>query len=205
MVTNKPKNNALEKLDIGQVASLCCVSRDRVNIWVEKRGLKPLTRGSRHIYCRDLVTFLMQHNMPIPVSVLPVNAKKILFIFSSETLKSIYATFLSHFFKKIKAEENFISDAVCYNRQAKYKILTFAPDLILTYTVRAFDNTLKLIHFAKTTGECRILSIVEEKISLENRVQIKTAGADAVVERSIKINKLVEKIHFLLKQGREGF
>jgi len=35
MVTNKPKNNALEKLDIGQVASLCCVSRDRVNIWLE--------------------------------------------------------------------------------------------------------------------------------------------------------------------------
>ena len=200
MVKDKLKNNELQTLDFGQVASLCCVSRERVIGWVEKRGLKLQEKGSVRIYCHDLVSFLMQHNIPIPASVLPVNAKKVLFIFSGETLKYICVTFLSHVFQKLKAEENFISDGICYDSQAKYKILTFAPDLIVTYTVCAFDNALKLIRFAKTTGECRILSIVEEKISVENRMQITAAGADGVVERSIEINALVEKMHFLLKQ-----
>lgn len=203
MVTDKLKNDALKMLDFGQVASLCCVSRNRVNVWVEKRGLKPLEKGSGYIYCHDLVSFLMRHNMPIPTSVLPVTAKKILFIFSSETLRHICFTFLENVFNKLRAEENFISDAICYDHHAKYKIFTFAPDLIVTYTICAFDNALKIIRFAKTTGECRILSIVENHMSEKSREQIEIAGADAIVNRSIAMGVLVEKMHFLLKQEAE--
>ncbi len=199
MTAGNIKNNKLEIVTFEQVASLCCVSEDRVKKWVDKRGLKSLTKESEQVYRHDLVDFLVQYNMPIPPSILPVEAKKILFIFSSETLKYIYVTFLVHFFQKLRTEENFISDTVCYDQKAKYKILTFSPDLIVTYTISAYDNALQLIRFAKKTGGCRVLSIVEKNISKENMAQIKTAGADAVVERCIHINELVEKIHSLFK------
>ena len=199
MAAGKSINNKLEAVTLQQVASLCCVSEDRVKKWVNTSGLKPLTSESEQVYCQDLIDFLVRYNMPIPASILPAEAKKILFIFSSETLKYIYVTFLVHFFQKLRTEENFISDTVCYDQQAKYKILTFAPDLIVTYTISVHDNALQLISFAKKTGGCRVLSIVEKNISRENKTQIKTAGADAVVARCIHFNELVEKIHSLFK------
>jgi len=199
MAAGNIKNNKLEIVTLKQVASLCCVSEDRVIKWIEKRGLKPLTKESEQVYCQDLIDFLVQYNMPIPASILPAEAKKILFIFSSQILKYIYVTFLVHFFQKLRTEENFISDTVCYDRKAKYKILTFAPDLIVTYTISAHDNALQLIRFAKKTGGCRVLSIVEKNISRENIAHIKAAGADAVVARCININELVETINSLFK------
>lgn len=193
------KKNKLEIVTLEQVASLCCVSEDRVKKWINTRGLKSLTKESEQIYCQDLIDFLVQHNMPIPASILPAEAKKILFIFSSQILEYIYVTFLVHFFEKLRNEENFISDSVCYDRKAKYKILTFAPDLIVTYTISAHNNALQLIRFAKKTGGCRVLSIVEKNISSENIAHIRAAGADAVVARCININELVEKINSLFK------
>ncbi|MBW1751344.1 MAG: hypothetical protein JRJ37_11770 [Deltaproteobacteria bacterium] len=174
MAAGNSINNKLEVVTLKQVASLCCVSEDRVKKWVNKRGLKPLTSESEQVYCQDLIDFLVQYNMPIPASILPAEAKKILFIFSSETLKYIYVTFLVHFFQKLRTEENFISDTVCYDQQAKYKILTFAPDLIVTYTISAHDNALQLIRFAKKNGGCRVLSIVEKNISRENKTEIRS-------------------------------
>ena len=192
-------NNELEILDFKQVASFCCVSEKMVKKWVKKGVLKPLAKESEHVHCNDLVDFLVQYNMPIPALLLPVKAKKILFIFPSETLAYIYVTFLDHFFKKLRAEENFISDTICYDQKAKYKILTFLPDLIITDTIGAHDDALQLINFAKKTGGFHILSIVEKNLSLKNVMQFKAAGADAVVARSIKINELVKKIHSLFK------
>jgi len=199
MAAENIKNNKLEIVTFEQVALLCCVSEDRVKKWINKRGLKPLAKESEQVYCQDLIDFLVRHNMPIPASILPAEAKKILFIFSRRILKYIYVTFLVHLFQKLRTEDNFISDTVCYDRKAKYKILTFAPDLIVTYTTSAHDNALELIRFAKKIGGCRVLSIVENNISGENIAHIKAAGADAVVERCININELVKKIHSLFK------
>ena len=199
MTAGNIKNNKLEILDFEQVASLCSVSEKMVKKWVEKRGLKPLTKESEQVHCNDLVDFLVQYNMPIPAVILPVKAKKILFIFPSETLAYIYVTFLVHFFQKLRTEENFISDTICYDQKAKYKILTFVPDLIVTDTIGAHDDALRLINFAKKTGGFHILSIVEKNLSPKKIMQLKAAGADAVVARSIKIKELVKKIHSLFK------
>ena len=100
------KMSEIELLDFEQVASLCCVSQDRVRKWVEKRCLKSLSPETEQVRCDDLVDFLVQHNMTIPASLLPVEAKKILFVFSSETLGYIYITFLKHFFEKLRVESD---------------------------------------------------------------------------------------------------
>jgi len=199
MTVENKKNSELEILNFEQVATLCCVSKDRVKKWVEKRCLKSLAKKNEQVRCDDLVDFLVQYNMTIPASILPVEAKKILFVFSSETLGYIYVTFLKHFFEKLREEEKFISDTICYNMKVKYKILTFVPDLIIADTIGAHDKALQLINFAKKTGEFKILAIIEKNLSEKKIGQIRAAKADAVVTRSIKINELVETIHTLFK------
>lgn len=198
-MTREKKNNALERLAFEQVASLCCVSESKVKKWVKERGLPTITINPEQVYCNDLVDFLVQYNMPIPTSILPIKAKKILFVFSRETLGYIYITFLEKFFQKLRIEENFISDTVCYEQKVRYKILTFSPDLIVIDTIETFNKSLQLIKFAKNTSGCPILSIVGNHLSTDKAIQINAAGADAVVARSVNMEVLIEKIHSLFK------
>jgi hypothetical protein len=191
-------NYEAKAIGINQVANLCCVSVDRVRSWIEKGLLKSsLSLEFGKTRREDLVDFLMQYNMPIPDSILPVKAKKILFIFSSDTLEYIYVSFLINFFDKLKKEENFISDYVSYGKNAKYKILTFMPDLIITDTIGAFDESIEIINFAKDIGSEKLLSIVEKNETIANIDKIKRAGADGVVERCIDINELTRHIRKL--------
>lgn len=191
-------NYEAKAIGIDQVANLCCVSVDRVRSWIERGLLKSsLSMEFEKTRREDLVDFLVQYNMPIPDSILPVKAKKILFIFSSETLAYIYVSFLINFFRRLKKEENFISDYVSYGKNTKYKILTFMPDLIITDTIGAFDESLEVINFAKNVGGEKLLSIVKKKESSENIEKIKRAGADGVVERCIDINELIVHIRKL--------
>ena len=191
-------NYEAKAIGIDQVANLCCVSVDRVRSWIERGLLKSsLSLEFEKTRREDLVDFLVQYNMPIPDSILPVKAKKILFIFSSETLAYIYVSFLINFFRRLKKEENFISDYVSYGKNTKYKILTFMPDLIITDTIGAFDESLEVINFAKNVGGEKLLSIVKKKESSENIEKIKRAGADGVVERCLDINELIVHIRKL--------
>lgn len=192
------KNFEEKILGIEQVANLCCVSVERVKKWIEG-GLLKSSPGLEFGQTRreDLVSFLMQYNKPIPDSILPVKAKKILFIFSSETLGYIYVSFLINFFNKLKTEGNYISDYISYGKNANYKILTFDPDLIINDTIGAFDDSLKVITYAKNICDKKILAIVEKKETIENIDKVKLAGADGVVERSIDINELIDHIRKL--------
>lgn len=194
------KENEKTPLDLEQVASVCCVSTNRVKRWIEKRGLKALSHNDvMEIQGDDLVDFLVQYNMPIPESILPLKAKKILFIFSAETLEYIYVTFLINFFHKLRKEENFISDSVSYGKNAEYKILTFTPDLIITDTIGDFDNAIDVINFARNIGEIKLLSIIDKNADEKIKQKIMSAGADAVVSRCIDINELVEQAHSLFR------
>lgn len=199
MTAGNKKKSEFELLDFEQVAALCCVSQERVKKWVEKRCLESLPTKSGQVRSDRLVDFLVQYNMTIPASILPVEAKKILFVFSSETLGYIYVTFLTHIFEKLREEENFISDTICYDQKVKYKILTFVPDLIIVDTIGAHEKALQLIDFSKKIGDARVLAIIEKDLSAKKIAQIKAANADGVVTRSIKINELVGTIHTLFK------
>ncbi len=199
-MTYTVKEYEKKPLDLDQVASVCCVSTNRVKRWIEQRGLKTFSHNdTMKIQGDDLVDFLVQYNMPIPESILPLKAKKILFIFSIETMEYIYVTFLINFFQKLRKEENFISDSVSYGKNAEYKILTFTPDLIITDTIGDFDNAINVINFARNIGGIKLLSIIDKNADEKIRRNIMSAGADAVVSRCIDINELVEQAHSLFR------
>ena len=144
------EKQGVTSLDIKQVASVCCVSVDRVHLWIKKRGLKAtLHENNYHVVGSDLVDFLVQYNTPIPGVILPAQAKKILFVFSKETLEFIYVKFLTNFFRKLKNDADFVCDFVSYGKDAKYKLMTFLPDLLVTDTTSTCSEAIKLNEFSK--------------------------------------------------------
>ena len=194
------KRNEIISLDIEQVASVCCVSEARVHRWIETRGLKVRVQDENsNIASSDLVDFLVQYNMPIPGIILPAKAKKILFVFASETLEFIYVNFLIKFFHKLKKDANFICDYIAYGKDAEYKLMTFVPDLLVTDTISAYPEAIKLNNYSREMGGNKILSIIDKNMNDQNINNIKLSGAEAVVTRCIDINDLVEQVNGLFQ------
>lgn len=194
------KKHEIIFLGIEQVASVCCVSEARVHRWIETKGLKASGQGENiNILSSDLVDFLVQYNMPIPQVILPAEAKKILFVFASETLEFIYVTFLIKFFHKLKNDANFICDCVAYGKDAELKLMTFVPDLLVTDTVSACTEAIKLNTYSKEIGGNKILSIIDQGMDQEDIHKIQCSGAEAVVTRRIEINALVEQVNALFQ------
>ena len=187
-------------LDIKQVASICCVSVDRVHLWIKKRGLKAAVHdNSQHIASSDLVDFLVQYNTPIPGVILPAQAKKILFVFSKETLEFIYVKFLTNFFRKLKTDADFICDFVSYGNDAKYKLMTFLPDLLVTDATTTCFEAIKLNEFSKKFFNNKILTIIDNSADDNNIKKIELSDVDAVVTRSMDIKDLVLQINNLFQ------
>lgn len=193
----KSKTLALEK-----VASICGVSLKRVRRWVEKKGLRThlLSQNEEVVNYDDLIDFLVQYNMPIPESVMPFKAKKILFIFSKEILDDVYIQFLISFFRRLKKEANFIVDYVSYGPNAKMKLMIFRPDLIVLDIGESEEDAIAISKFIKGTDEFRsikVVAVAHSTICGDRKNIIENSGIDEVLPRSIEIRPMIRRIRGL--------
>jgi excisionase family DNA binding protein len=132
MMKGTTEKKGTPALRIEQVALLCGVSVSRVHSWIEKSGLKFIFSGEeRKVQREDLVGFLMHYNMPIPGGILPMNARKILFICPEKRGRKAGNEFFRLFSEQFCRNANCLIDSVTFGKGAEYKILTFRPDLIL--------------------------------------------------------------------------
>jgi len=179
-------------LRIEQVALLCGVSVARVGSWIEKNGLKFIvSRGERKLRQEDLVGFLMHYNMPIPGGILPMNARKILFICPDKRGKKAGNKFFRLFSAQFCQKANCFIDSVTFGKGAEYKILTFLPDLILADAVNGDKEALDVIRFVKSIGGMRAVALVRRNLARVKRERMFAAGAHAVVERNSAWDELL--------------
>ena len=172
-------------LKIEQVALLCGVSVARVHSWIEKNGLNfVVAKGERKVRQEDLVGFLMHYNMPIPAGILPMNARKVLFVCSGKRGSKAGHQFFKLFAKQFSLKANCFMDSVAFGKGAEYKILTFLPDLILADAVNGDEEALNVIRFVKSIGGMRAVALVRRNLARTKKEQILAAGAHAVVERN---------------------
>lgn len=179
-------------LRIEQVALLCGVSVSRVHSWIEKSGLKFIFSGEeRKVQREDLVGFLMHYNMPIPGGILPMNARKILFICPEKRGRKAGNEFFRLFSEQFCRNANCLIDSVTFGKGAEYKILTFRPDLILADAVNSDKEALNVIRFVKSIGGMRAVALVRRNLAGAKRQRILAAGAHTVVERNVAWDELL--------------
>jgi hypothetical protein len=194
MMTESADKIGTPALKIEQVAILCGVSVTRVRNWIEKNGLKVInaSAGCQKVRQKDLVNFLIQYNMPIPKGILPVNAKKVLLVYSDKRGRKAGVEFLQALSEKIGRQSHCFTDIVTYGKGAEYKILTFVPDLILVDTMYAWEEALGVIRFTGSVGGMRAVALVRRNLAGAKRVQMFRSGAYAVIERKSGWKELLE-------------
>lgn len=186
-------------LNIEQVAAICGVSPERVMRWVEKKKLRAGlgADGLRIVRRNDLIDFLLQYNMPIPASVVPYKAKKILFVLSHEVFDDIYMQFVFNFFERFEKNSNMIVDYVSYQSSAKMKMIVFKPDVVL---IDVIGNGLDAMHFAdhlRKNDECcpvKVVAIISSGIVDSVTDQLRSKGVAAFVPRNIELSSLINTI-----------
>jgi len=172
-------------LKIEQVAILCGVSVSRVDNWIEKNGLKVVDRNeNRKVRQEDLVEFLLHYNMPIPKGILPVNARKLLLIYSAGRGRGAVYSFLKALSEKMGNKFRNITDSVTYGKSAEYKILNFVPDLVLVDAVHSDDDALSVVRFVRSIGGMRSVVLVRRNMAVARRAELLRSGAHAVIERN---------------------
>lgn len=181
---------------------ICGVSPKRVRRWIEKNELKTCRSGADNakVLCEDLVNFLVQYNMSIPESIIPFEARKILFVLPEEILDDVYYQFVLRFFEKIKKQANFIVDYITYGPNVKMKLMVFRPDLVLLDTAGAINDAVNLIETIRGNEQfsaIRLMAITEDNRE-QTRDYVKRLGIDSTVPRSIEITPLIDKIKKLL-------
>jgi hypothetical protein len=192
MMTENTEKEGTPALKIEQVALLCGVSVARVHSWIDKKGLKFMVlREERKIRQEDLVGFLMRYNMPIPGGILPINARKVLFVCPAERGSKAGHRFFKLFSQQFGRKANCFMDSVAFGKGAEYKILTFLPDLILADAVNGEREALNVIRFVKSIGGMRAVALVRRNLARVKREQILAAGAHAVVERNSAWDELL--------------
>ncbi len=192
MMAENTEKEGTPALKIEQVALLCGVSVARVDNWIEKNGLKFIhSRGGRKVRQEDLVVFLMHYNMPIPGGILPINARKVLFVCSAKRGNKAGREFFKVFSEQFGRKANCFMDSVAFGKGAEYKILTFLPDLILADAVSSNQEALNVVKFVNSIGGMRAVVLVRRNMAQAKRERILAAGAHAVVER----NSAWEELH----------
>jgi hypothetical protein len=190
-MTDKKDDKTTPALRIEQVAQLCGVSVARVQAWIEKNGLISINAKEDLKVCQDdLARFLMRFNMPIPAGILPVNAKKVLFVGSGHRGGKAGERFFRLFSEQFRSKANCFLDCVTFGKGAEYKILTFLPDLILSDAVNGSDEPLQLLDFIQSIGGMRTIVLVRRNLAKNKRERILTAGAHAVIERNLAWEEL---------------
>jgi len=123
--------NDLEYLTIDQAASICSVSEERFQKWIEK-GLLPIieAKESRLIRSRDLIQHLIRHNIRIPERLLPGNSKKILFILLEKDLPPAITEGLIWTLYRLRQHPAYIVDFIECGSTTELKVITFDPDII---------------------------------------------------------------------------
>lgn len=191
------KNKALS---IEQVATVCGVSKERVKRWIEKRGLKtdPTTKDGEFVQHTDMIDFFVKFNMPIPESIMPFKANKILFIYTSNSENRHFMAFLIGFLGKLRLENsNFIADHITYGPDAKIKVMVFKPDVIMLDMTENDIDAIDLCIKMKNTEELnsiKLVAITCESLIDEYLHKAKHCGIDEIFSHSINIDSYAKKI-----------
>ena len=188
-----------ELLNLEQVASICGVTNDRVRRWIAKRGLETFQGdGSREKIEKDrLIDFLLQHNMPLPESIIPFKAKKILIVFANEMVNDLFVQFLFRVFEQIRKEANCIIDYIAYGPSVKMKIMIFKPHLVLLDTAGGGNDALNTARFIKKSDEfsmIKIITLVEKLAADSNKNDRQPSMIDSEILRCMDIHSLIKKI-----------
>lgn len=192
-------------LSLEEVASLGGVSLARVRSWIKKKVLRAeqVEGIGLRVHTADMIDFLVRYNMAIPESIVPLNAKKILFVHGDGADTRSFMQFLINFLIELKkGKREFIIDHISYGSEAKMKMMVLRPDLIILdmtgsdKDALAFSSLIKEIEYFSSV---KLIGMTDGALPEELTAIIKKCGIEEVEPVSVAIEPFTRRVleHYL--------
>ncbi|MDH3328789.1 MAG: helix-turn-helix domain-containing protein [Desulfobulbaceae bacterium] len=192
-------------LSLEEVASLGGVSLARVRSWIKKKVLRAeqVEGIGLRVHTADMIDFLVRYNMAIPESIVPLNAKKILFVHGEGSDTRSFMKFVINFLMELKkGRREFIIDHISYGSEAKMKMMVLRPDLVILdmtggdKDALAFCTLIKEIEYFSSV---KLIGIIDSALPVDLTAAIKKCGIEEVVPVSVAIDPFTRKVleHYL--------
>jgi len=192
-------------LSLEEVASLGGVSLARVRSWIKKKVLRAeqVEGIGLRVHTADMIDFLVRYNMAIPESIVPLNAKKILFVHGEGSDTRSFMKFVINFLMELKkGRREFIIDHISYGSEAKMKMMVLRPDLVILdmtggdKDALAFCTLIKEIEYFSFV---KLIGITDSALHVDLTDAIKKCGIEEVEPVSVAIEPFTRRVleHYL--------
>jgi len=175
-----------------EVARICHVTPPTVGRWIEEGKLPSFTTGGGHrrVWVADLVAFLREHNIPVPLDLESTVEIRVLIVDDEPSIRKFIATVIGTIDRAIEVHE--AADGF----EAGHKVASLLPRVVILdlrlpgvdgYRVCEMirsDDKLKDIHILAVSGHS-----VEEA-----RARVLSAGADDFFPKPFDADELRTKL-----------
>lgn len=178
------------------IAKICHVTPATVARWIEEGKLPSFTTGGGHrrVWSRDLITFLHEHNVPVPQELMSGGAPRILIVDDEAMVRRLIVRVLQGAVPQAEIHE------AVDGFEAGQKISTLLPAIIvLDLRLPGLDGlkVCRMIRSDDRLRNARILAVSGHDPE-ESREQVLAAGGDDFLAKPFRTDELVDKIKGLL-------
>jgi hypothetical protein len=163
--------------------------------WVSQKILHSAAVGENLVAEDDVLTFLLQNNMPVVSSLLPPRTGKILFIaFSRVELREKEENF-DHICKLFAENYNLVlAESTTLGRPAHLSIMTFDPDVVVVFQKSFNKDLVETLDFLSTMPALKTILIVDHATKLAVDNGLLSIPADIIISESLPDNQLTTRL-----------
>jgi hypothetical protein len=185
-------------LTIDEIATACRISPRKVKGWVSQKFLHPAAVGENLVAEDDVLTFLLQNNMPVVSSLLPPNTGKILFITCSRVELRDKEEYFDHICNLFAENYNLVlAESTTLGRPCHLSILTFEPDVVVIFQKSFNKDLVETLDFLSTMPALKSILIVDEATKLAVDNGLLCLSAALIVSENLPHNQLTEKLSLI--------
>lgn len=187
-----------------EIAKMCQVAQGTVIRWI-KEGKLPASStagGHNRVRSKDLLQFLTDLRLPIPVELRKSEQKRILIVDDEINLRNLVRWVIEQNFSNIlieEAEEGFI---------AGWKAHDFLPDLVILDLMLPGMDGFRVCQFIRSFPQFQNVKIIAISAIMDGEIEkkFKDYGAQDVLAKPFDPDILKEKIckHLNLQPNRES-
>ena len=178
-------------LTTGDIAKLCGVNFRTVIRWIQRGHLKAFQlpgRGDNRVQVADFIDFLNENDMPIPDELVPSGRRVLLVQGDAKLAGAMDKALHGAGFDTELAPDGFTAGALA---------TSFRPAvMIVDVGTKGVDgpSAVKLIKVDRRLSLTRVIALTPTTTTKKKRDELLTAGADEVLDRSVKPAELVDRV-----------
>lgn len=178
-------------LTINEIATACRISPRKVKGWISQKILHPVTVGENMVEGDDVLSFLLQNNMPVVSSLLPPLTGKILFIASNSTELDEKEETFDRICKLFATNYNLVlADSTTLGRPTHLSVFTFKPDVVVVFQPSFNKNLLGALDFLSSMPALKTILFVDRATKLAVDNDLLAIPADLIVSETLTDDQL---------------